>query len=235
MHQVFFACLISLFLVSGTLGGDVSILGPDSLEVREADLFHVEGLTAEQFADCIVSVFPKKDKPQVLVLQTLNNKPVLYIKGRTAGKFAVILDVNIVGKYDLVIHELTIGGGPPPPDPTPDPIPGQKWQVVIINESSYIDNLPRGQQNILNSVRFRERLIEKGHKLVLGGVVDQDTKYDPGGVLAPFFVAGKSMLVPRKDELKPIILISALSGGKIYVFPLPKDEAGVFKLLEKGM
>ncbi len=107
----FVTIIIGLFCIS-TAFGEVTIHGPSQLDVKEADLFTVEGVTIEEFAQCSVHVRPEEGKPQVLVLKTLDNKPVLYIKGQTAGSFDVILDVNVVGKYELVFHTLTIGKSP---------------------------------------------------------------------------------------------------------------------------
>jgi len=90
---------------------DVTIQGPNQLDVKESELFAVDGVSIEELEQCSVHVRPEEGKPQVLVLKTLDNKPVLYIKGFNAGKFDIILDVNIPGRYKLVFHRLVIGDG----------------------------------------------------------------------------------------------------------------------------
>ncbi len=207
--------------------GEVTIIGPDQLDVKEADLFYVEGITAEQFSQCTVRVYPDKDKPQVLVLQTLNSLPVLYVKGRSAGSFAMILDVNVVGNYQLVIHELKIGGNEPDPGPIPPLPPGQKWKVVIVYETDKLDNLTKDQRTVINSLKFRKELEAKGHQIVKGGIADQHVTGDLSGDL-------EASLAECKGKSLPRICIIPVSGGEVKSFPLPKDVRAVMELLNKG-
>ncbi len=113
----FVTIIIGLFCIS-TAFGEVTIQGPNQLDVKEADLFPVNGVTVEEFAKCSVYARPEEGHPRVLILKTLDNKPVLFVKGLTPGKFDIILDVNIVGKYELVFHTLTIGKSPETPSGT---------------------------------------------------------------------------------------------------------------------
>jgi len=226
-------CLLTALLLSTMVFGQgVTINGPEALDVKEADLFFVEGLTIEEFKQCAVHVRPEINKPQVLVLQTVNNLPVLYVKGRSAGTFDLILDVNIPNKYELVFHALVIGGGgddpPNPPDP-PLP-PNQKWRVAIVFERTKLDNLMKGQQQLIGSLTFRDKLKAAGHLLVPGGVVDQHTKDADGKTpkdLAPYLDAVEGDPLPR-------ICLEPIGGGDVLDFPLPSSEAAVFELLEKG-
>jgi len=131
-------CLICLALCLPA-SAEVTIVGPDRLAVREAALLNVEGITAQQFASCTLAVFPAENQPQIVALQTLDNRPVLFVTGGTPGRFALILDVNVPKQYALVIHELEIGFPPDPPIPpvpTPTPEPGEGLTVVIVEESS---------------------------------------------------------------------------------------------------
>ena len=139
-------------VVANASTGKAAIIGPDKIAVGEGELFDVQGVTAEEFADCSIAVFPVKNRPQVLVLQTLNSRPVLYVKGRHSWKGAIILDVNIPGAYQIVIHELTIGGGPDPdprPDPDPDPTPGEGLTVIIVENTDRGGRSPE-QFRVLN-------------------------------------------------------------------------------------
>ena len=226
MKRLVFTVLILLFSVSSFAA---EIIGPSELDLKEADLFFVDGVTTEEFADCVVDVYPEENAPQVLVLQTLNSKPVLYIKGRTKGNFVILLDVNIPGRYELVKKEISIGGGPePPPDPIdPPPLPGSKWRVGIVYESSEIDNLSKEQQQIINSLKFRSMLRSKGHVLVPGGIVDKDKKGELTGELEAFLADSKGKELPR-------ICLIPIDGGKVRGFDLPSSVDGVFELLGKG-
>ena len=117
---------------------------------------------------------------------------------------------------------------PPDPPPPPPPPPGQKWQVVIVFERTQLPNLPRGQQVIIGSLTFRERLAKAGHRLV--AVVDQHTAGAGGkrpAELAAYLAACEGDPVPR-------ICLAPIGGGKVLDFPLPADEEAVLALLEKG-
>jgi len=217
---------VALLLPASMIGAGVTIDGPDSLEVKEADLFYVEGLTIEEFKQCAAYVRPEENKPQVLVLQTVNNLPVLYIKGRSAGTFDVILDVNLPDRYELVFHGLTIGGGDE--DDENPPSPGQTWEIVIVHETNDRDNLPRAQQVMLGSLAFRDRLTEAGHKLI--GIVDQHTT--GADDRAPAEVV--DFLVVCAGDPLPRICLRPTGGGEVKDFPLPATEEAVFELLDKG-
>ncbi len=213
-------------------GVDVTITGPDELAVNEADLFDVNGLTADQFAQCTVAVFPKENHPEVLVLQTLNNQPILYVKGRHVWDGALMLDVNTCPYHGFKIKELEIGGGPVPPDPPdppdPPPPPNQKWEIVIVHESDDAVNLPRSQQVMLKSLTFRKQLKDAGHRLL--AIVDHQIKNAKDGIpagLAPYFGACEGDKLPR-------IGLCPLNGGDVIDFPFPLTEAAVFKLLKEG-
>ena len=131
-------CLFLLCLaICLPASGEVTIVGPDRLAVREAALLYVEGVTVDQFRQCEVTMVPATNRPLVVALQTLNNKPVLYVQGQFAGAFWLIVDVNIPDAYALVVQPLTIGTGPDPtpdPDPEPHPTPGEGLTVIVIED-----------------------------------------------------------------------------------------------------
>ena len=229
---VLVACLL---FPAWCFGVGVTIDGPDKLDVKEAELFFVEGLTIEEFKSCAVHVRPEENKPRVLVLQTTNNLPVLFVKGSSPGKFDIILDVNIPTKYELVFHALQIGEGVDPVDP-PDPIdpplpPGKKWQVAVVYEKEDAIKLPAAQRLIISGLKFRDKLKAAGHKLVPGGIIDQHIVDADGSVpadLKPYLDAAKGKVMPR-------LCIAPISGGDVLDFPLPATEADVLELLEKGI
>jgi hypothetical protein len=137
------------------------------------------------------------------------------------------------GKLVTAKVVLNVGGEPQPdPDPTPDPDPNPppppgKWQVVIVYESNDLDNLPPGQQSIIKSLEFRERLTKAGHKLVPGGVWDRNAPNRKGTVpksLAPYLAACKGETLPR-------LCISPAGGGKIRTFALPANIDAALTLL----
>ena len=118
----------------------------------------------------------------------------------------------------------------PDPDPTPDPIPSDsKWQVVIIYESNDLDNYPAGQVAIIKSLNFRKRLMEAGHVLLTGGIMDAqmvNRNNKPPKLLAPYYNSCKGDPLPR-------LCISPLGGGGVVQdFDLPADEDGVLALLK---
>lgn len=178
-------------IVTDTAKGKAAIIGPDKIAVGEGELFDVKGVTAEEFAQCSVALFPIKNRPQVLVLQTLNSQPVLYVKGRHPWKGAIILDVNIPDAYQIVIHELTIGGGPIPPPPPPPP--GKGLTVIIIEESS--DRTPE-QYRVMMSP-WRAWMKGEGY---LVRIVDKDIvgpKGKPPPDLAAFLTSARNKDLPH--------------------------------------
>ena len=140
------------------------------------------------------------------------------------GKYTIMLVVLLEeGGLDQGHATITIGEEEPGPDP---PTPGQKWQVVIVHESHDLDNLPRGQQVLLASLKFRERLKAVGHRLI--AIVDKDTLDAHSRVpeeLAAYLSAASGRPLPQ-------ICISPMTGGKVRCFPLPADGDAVLKLLE---
>lgn len=129
----------------------------------------------------------------------------------------------------FLVWTLIVGKEPIPPPPPPPPPPDQKWQVVIIYELDDRDNYSRGQQVILTSLEFRARLKKEGHRLVPGGIVDQDVIDADGAIakeLAPYFSASEGDPLPR-------ICIAPLGGGRVLDFVLPETEQAVFDLLNR--
>ena len=112
---------------------------------------------------------------------------------------------------------------PPDPDPDPDPdppVPGQKWQVVIVYESNDLDNYSANQVAIIKGLVFRKRLAEAGHKLLPGGITDQhvlDRNRRPPTILAPFLDACKGDPLPR------IAFSPRDARGAVNDFLLPTD------------
>jgi len=235
MKRIFFT--LAAWLIAATAAAAVTIAGPNTLDTKEAALLYIEGMSADQFAGedkSTIAIYPDNEqKPIVVVLQSLGNQPVIYVQGQHAGAFALILDVNMPGAFEIVIHELTIGGEPDPPDPPipPDPpVPGAKYNVVILYETDQLDDMPASQLLILNSLQFREKLQAAGHKLL--AVLDRDAKgndgKNPPTSLAAYFGVCDGDDMPR-------IVITPLDGqGKPKDFNLPLTEAKVFELLEKG-
>ncbi len=215
--------VLLLTLLSTTCFGQVTINGPNSLEVKEADLFHVEGLTIEEFKSCVVYVRPDTDKPQVLVLQTINNLPVLYVKGMKPGRFEIVLGIFIPEKYEVVFHELVIGEGEVIPDP--DPLPVGKYNIAIIFEREDLDNYSKEHQQIISSIVIHEKMEKLGHTIVEGGIVDKDIVGPDGEVpddLEPY-------LDKAKGKRMPVIVLSNNSG--IVGYTIPGSEAKLMELL----
>ncbi len=124
------------------------------------------------------------------------------------------------------IFRLVVGGGDDD-DPDDPPLPGKKWQVVIVHESDRLDNLPPDQQSLIKGLAFRERLKAAGHTIPVGGVIDIGAPNPQGGVpeaQAAFLSACKGKTLPR-------LCLGPLEGGTIRTFPLPENEPAVFALL----
>ena len=225
--------LAVLLMAGSAMAADVTINGPNELDVKEADLLFVEGLSSEQFAECTVRVYPEQDKPQVLVLQTLNSVPVLYVKGRSAGKFAVILDVNVPGCYALVIHELVIGGddeededqdddvNPPPP-----PVPPGELAVILVHESR--DTTPDKSGPLRDYLSSREEIWWR--------IADQDQIDGATQQPPPWLVAANSAISQQRLKL-PVIVVGRRSLDGVFSVVSVETFSTVEKavaLIEKG-
>jgi len=169
------------------------------------------------------------------------------VDGKPALNFAVVT-IDTAGKATLRVVYAKEGKPPdekfywltprdqPPPDPIPpDPIPpppppppDTKWQVMFYVESGDLDNLPAGQRDMLASLVFRQGLKAKGHALV--GVFDRQM-VGPDGKIPERFQAWYRAI--EGDPL-PRVGIAPLSGGDVLDFPLPANEAALWKLLETG-
>jgi hypothetical protein len=159
------AALAATLAVSVAVGEGVSIVGPNQLDPKEADLFNIEGITSNELAKCCkVYVRPEEGQPQVSVFQTLDHRPVLFVKGRDAGTFEIILDVNKAGAFELVFHALTIGRDDDKPDPPIPPVPGDVATVVIIEEQEDRRKLPRSQLEAMADMKWRGMAEAKGLK-----------------------------------------------------------------------
>jgi hypothetical protein len=111
---------------------------------------------------------------------------------------------------------------PQPPSPIDPPAPGGKWQLLLLQRSSQLDNLSDGQQTILAGRKFREQLAQAGHRLL--GVYDPAAAPDAPAEFAPWFAAGKSAELPA-------VLYSPLGGGAIRVARLPADGPSLLEFL----
>jgi hypothetical protein len=102
------------------------------------------------------------------------------------------------------------------------PPPDTKWQVMIVTETSQLDNLPKGQQALISGLVFRDALKAKGHKWLPSP--DQDALK-----VAP--ERWKPWIEAAEGKPRPTLLLAPVTGGDIRAFPLPADEAAMWKML----
>lgn len=156
---------------------------------------------------------------------TDGSQPVLFFCGTEEGRRAFLLQQAVDGLDPVVRCEFDYGGNGPVPPPPPPP-PDRKWNIVIVYESGHLDNMLRGQLEIIASLVFRDRLEEAGHCLLSGGIVDVDRIGDVPPTLVPY-------LESCEDDPMPRICIAPLEGGGVVMdFPLPETADGVFDLLQ---
>jgi len=220
-----------LLLFALTATAETKIDGPTSVAVSQPAWFTVGGMES---GDRSVW-FPS---PQLQTDSRYIKEGVSLFWSDKPGKFQI--NVMVVdcskNKFIPLSETIAVGSdpgpdpippGPDPPDPDP-PDPNQKWQVVIVFESADLDNYPRSQQVMLGSLTFRDALAAKGHKLVVGGIVDKDIKDRDGKMpeaLKPFLGAAAGKTLPQ-------LCIAPIEGGEVKVVPLPLTEAAVFEVLE---
>ncbi len=203
------------------------ICGPASTPVGELCVFDASGSTGAGY-DWNVSADRNTDGRWEIV----DDGQRLVFASPEPGKYKISLSVAIDGQSDLVEWILGNGKEPgpdPDPDPGPDPPlpPDNKWQIVIVYESSTLGKLSPEQQSVIKSLTFRKRLAKAGHLILPGGIFDKDgidrNNQVPKG-LAPFVAA-------VRDTKLPVLCIAPVASGPVKVFPLPADEDAVIELL----
>lgn len=218
--------LIFLMLFASTCLGQ-EIKGPDQVQAGQLVAFQVIGADASEVDPAI---FPVTDDSFAELVQGKTRGFLMVQASATAGTYDILLVGNKVLRTG---KRITVGGGvtppnPPGPGPDPTPTPGQKYQIMFFCPRSQRDNLPQAQQAILSSLTLHKALEAKGH--IFKGLFDPNS-VGPAGVVpaeyAPWFDSVKGDTHPR-------IAIAPKDGGTIVDLPLPKDEAGLWKLLETG-
>lgn len=223
-----FVLLIWLLAAAPALGADPTIVGPvGPVPLKSVSWVSLEGLAA----GCTATFFPSEQ----LTVGPPHLQPGHGIFwSDKVGKFsisAVVVDWEARTLTPLT-YTITVGTSPDPdpgpdpdPDPEPDPQPGRRWQIMFFQESGDLDDLPRGQVELLSSLSLREELAAAGHYVL--GVSDKDacsTGTCPVK-LRPFWSAVTGDPMPR-------VALAPIGGGSVKDYPLPADKAGLFKLLE---
>lgn len=176
-------------------------------------------------------------------------RPQVHFPAGEPGEYRVVVDWNY-GQNQFVGHVVVVEGDSPdpplppnppnPPDPPdpPAPNPTAKWQVMFFLESTDVDDLPAGQIELISSLAFRQSLEAAGHRFM--GRYDRDsvmeTRSTCNGTTCRPYLAVKSDLAPWWGAVKgdplPRLAIAPIDGGDIRDFPMPADEAALYKLLE---
>lgn len=218
--------LLALLTLATAAWPKVTITGPSQLDVKEADLLAIDGIGPADYGKSVIRVYPETKDLQVFPLKTFADQIVLYVKGLKPGEFAIILDVNIPGQYDLVIHELTIGKGKPEPDPIPPPVPGD-LSVVAVYET--LDRSPEetavliGLRSYLKQEKIWFQYADQHRK-------DAVTKETPKW-FRPFLEA-----VKKEAKALPVLVIGKTVNGVFSaagVEPMPQTTAGAIAIVKK--
>lgn len=216
-----------LLLVSMAVGAfGAGIDGPEKILVGSGPTKFA--ITEATVADLVKSqaklIWYPRDRVSVWEAATWDGAPYLLVSASAPGKFLLAVTYVANGKAIYVEREVEAAqeNPPLPPGPDPQPEPGEKWQVVFLVRSSQLDNLPRGQQALLASLKLREQLASKGHRFV--AVLDLDQSEPVPEALAPFRRAAEGKALPR-------VAVAPLEGGTIRDYPLSQNEAELWKLL----
>ena len=207
------------------------IVGLFACAARAVDIAGPEQMPAYKMIDHSLpnpAVWEIKPETGVDMRQAQDGKSITWVA--PPGKYqisAIIVKIDFEQKswtIQKASKEVVIAGPNPPlpPDPDPQPEPGAKYQVALLIESGDLDNLPRAQQAILASLKLRDELARRGHHLV--GILERDQAKDAPPGLAPFYEAASGKPLPR-------IEIAPVAGGTITDYPLPADEASLWKIL----
>jgi hypothetical protein len=203
------------------LGQQASIDGPDSVPpYRFVDLSVV--------GDWESAVWEIEPADVADVRYSADGKTLTFIAPPGVYTVRAVLANFTAKKLSQAKRKVTIGTPGPQPDPTPgptpDPIPtpGLTYQWLVFIESENLDNLPAGQQAIVASLTFRQRMAAKGH-VFLG-------RMEPAN--AP--PAYASLVAAIGKLLLPVVCLAPTSGGPVKAFPLPANEAAQEALLTKG-
>jgi len=171
--------------------------------------------------------------------------PLAIFEPDRPGEYRLAVDWNRAPNQ-YVGFLVTVGGDPvdPEPDPDPDdgdddpplpPVPDQMFQVMIFHESNDLDNLTRGQLDMISGLVFRNELEELGHTFEGGfdrdsivacvdGVCHVRSGTDPTLRIWWDNVDGHPL---------PCVAIAPIQGGSVEVFDLPADAAAMLELLAK--
>lgn len=194
------------------------VLGADSLDVKEADIYQLTGVSAKDFPLIGLEVFPAGSLSVQKFLT--GDGVVLFVKASKPGLSAVFVDIN-VPPFVLVKKEITVGGvqpGPVPPNPPEPPLPAGKIdQCVIVRET---EAQTPAQARVINDLEVRAAC--KGRLFP----VDKNLEETDSTVKA--WVAA----VPTGSAL-PWMFLSDVGGSVVYSGALPADKAAMLTLLRK--
>jgi len=204
-----------------------SIWGPNvPVKVKHKAWLYIQGVEEGGSAAFFPTPFLEVGPPHIVPQHAL-------FWAEKAGEYqvnAVVANVDWDKKQLSIVplaYIVTVADDEEPPPPPPPPPPGGKYQVMIFTETEDLDNLPKEQQYLINSLVFRKNLQEAGHLFLKS--VDIQSTYE-GGIptaLQPWFNAVKNKSLPR-------VAIAPMDGGKVKTFPLSADEAAFMEDLKKG-
>ena len=221
--------LVVFYVTTWALAGtDPSISGPAVVRSGNLAVFKIEHFTK----DTTITYLPRGS---ARYFHQCGNEIIFARRAEGTVKIVVLEDrVDDVYFYKFIFKNSADGPLPPDPgpdpdpgpepDPEPDPTPGPR-QLMVIMESSDLDNLPRPQQVILNSQTLRAELAKAGH--VLLGVLDKDSTGADGVVPDKY----KAWYEAAKGKTLPVLMVCPKAGGTIEVVPLPANEAALWDIL----
>lgn len=200
----------------------IILIGPTGpIEPGEYVQIFVEGVAEDQVQTTLVKYWPRT-RTVIIPARLWTGETFILFTSKSPGEYII----QVIGAKNNTVRYaeciVTVGGEDPEP-------PNSPWQVVIVYQSDKMEELPYEQLLMLTSLSFRQRLLDAGHLLVKGGIVDRDIKDARGDiptVLAPY------LNVCSDDESFPRVCIAPISGGKVLDFPLPQTEKELMTLLQ---
>jgi hypothetical protein len=242
-----------------------SIEGPDKTQVSTPTWYQIQGLQPSQS----VGVYsggrdylewgPPRLSPEYILFFTGEkgdyyiDAAVMWLENGKIRWTPLSKKVTVTGE-NPPLPPVPPGPEPPlppvPPEPEPPPVV-EEWQICLFTDKEREDNLPEEQVILLNGLKFRDELKEKGHKFL--GCFNASSKaksswplvkkegcyYTPRGqkICADQWVRVPSGVPPdwwESVDGKPLprVAFAPKDGGPIQSFPLPKSRDEFWSLLE---
>lgn len=226
-----------------TVAKGAEIQGPKEVKNGYTVTFAVGGIPKENLHDTNFVLFPDKKAQLWFVAREFGGagRPICIFQSFKPGTYAVLVDVNVPGSYELLKHEFVVGGQDDEDededeDDEEDPIPGPVAKLLVLIVEDSRSNRTNQNAAVLSSSAWRQWLEQNGHRHRLTSLNAKDETFDPkdktSGVpmdLAPF------LKVARETGGDCVFLVDDDTDKSMLQFPLPTSSTKLLKKIKEFM